>query len=263
MPAVIAENDVSQWADQTGVVYHFPKRYQALLTPGTQVIYYKGKLLDKAFADSRLSPSPHYFGVATIEQVHADEASSKGDLYAFLSDYRAFAEPVLAKEGDDYLEVIPDSKASNYWRSGVRPIDGATYQRIVNKARLKPFEVREAEPLPSLDEFESREEGHPSKVYSTRYERDPKLRQQAIAIHGLTCKGCGFNFEETYGEYAKGIIHIHHVVPLSEYQGSRVVDPEKDLVPLCPNCHSVVHRDKSNTLSLDFLTRLLRLKNSF
>ena len=62
MPAVIAENDVSQWADQTGVVYHFPKRYQAILTPGTQVIYYKGKLLDKAFVDRMRKPDlqPYY-----------------------------------------------------------------------------------------------------------------------------------------------------------------------------------------------------------
>lgn len=35
MPVVIVENDTSQWDDQTGTVYHFPKRYQKWLAQGT------------------------------------------------------------------------------------------------------------------------------------------------------------------------------------------------------------------------------------
>lgn len=48
MPAVIAENDVSIWDDETGAVYHYPRRYSAILKPGVQVVYYKGKLTDKS-----------------------------------------------------------------------------------------------------------------------------------------------------------------------------------------------------------------------
>ena len=44
MYTVIVENDESIWSDDTGVLYHFPKRYVNLLSPGTNVIYYKGKL---------------------------------------------------------------------------------------------------------------------------------------------------------------------------------------------------------------------------
>ncbi len=49
MYAVIVENDVSQWDDDTGVLYHFPKRYLKYLQPGTHVIYYKGRIKDKAY----------------------------------------------------------------------------------------------------------------------------------------------------------------------------------------------------------------------
>ena len=42
--AVIVENDISAWADETGVLYHFPKRYLELLKPNTRVVYYKEKL---------------------------------------------------------------------------------------------------------------------------------------------------------------------------------------------------------------------------
>lgn len=55
---IIAENDESQWSDETGTLYHFPGRYLTMLEPGTRVIYYKGKLRDKQYQDKRLSDNP-------------------------------------------------------------------------------------------------------------------------------------------------------------------------------------------------------------
>ena len=52
----------------------------------------------------------------------------------------------------------------------------------------------------------------------TTYERNPKYRKQAIAIHGDSCFACGFNFGDFYGEYAEGYIHVHHTVPVSEFE---------------------------------------------
>jgi len=90
-----------------------------------------------------------------------------------------------------------------------------------------------------------------------RYERCPKLRRQAIAIHGLLCKACDFDFEKAYGEHAKGFIHVHHVKPISEFEEEQVVDPVTDLVPLCANCHAIVHRKPQQLLSVDQLKGLL------
>jgi hypothetical protein len=137
MPAVIAENDVSIWSDETGVVYHFPKRYSSILTTGTPVIYYKGKLLDKTFAEHRLSERPHYFGVARIGTVEPDLESDKGDLLATIEDFQPFAHAVLAKDGDSYLEPIPPSMAKNYWRNGVREVALRTFNKILKKATIK------------------------------------------------------------------------------------------------------------------------------
>ncbi|HEX9840255.1 MAG TPA: HNH endonuclease [Anaerolineales bacterium] len=39
----------------------------------------------------------------------------------------------------------------------------------------------------------------------------------------------------------KGIIHVHHLIPLSEIKGTYDLDPIKDLVPVCPNCHAIIH----------------------
>lgn len=92
-----------------------------------------------------------------------------------------------------------------------------------------------------------------SKVYiSIRRERNPKLREDALALHGLDCMACGFSFQKTYGDLGKGFIEVHHVVPLSELERTET-DPRTDLVVLCSNCHRMVHRRKGVCLSLDEL----------
>lgn len=86
-------------------------------------------------------------------------------------------------------------------------------------------------------------EGAVSQVLVNKYERDPRNRQEAIAIHGKSCKACGFNFKEKYGSLGDEYIIVHHVVPVSQMGSGYMVDPAKDLITLCANCHSMVHRE--------------------
>ncbi|MEE1425916.1 MAG: HNH endonuclease [Streptococcus salivarius] len=86
-------------------------------------------------------------------------------------------------------------------------------------------------------------EGKKTKVYSTRYERSTKNRQAAILIHGLNCKVCGFNFEKKYGTLGYKFIEIHHKNPLYLNNTEINIDPRNDLVPLCSNCHRMIHRN--------------------
>ena len=89
-----------------------------------------------------------------------------------------------------------------------------------------------------------------------RYERSSKNRKKAIDIHGTTCVVCGFNFDKKYGkELAKEFIEIHHVRSLSKME--MIVNPDTDLVPLCSNCHSMVHRRKGEILSIEILKELI------
>jgi predicted HNH restriction endonuclease len=260
MPAVIAENDESKWADETGVCYHFPKQYRAILTEGTAVLYYKGKMTNKAFSDQRLSTNPHYFGVARIGKVYSDENSTQGDLFAVIDGYRPFESAVPIKLNGEYLEHIPVKLKSNYWRNGVRLIDQAVFDGISSHAVLKPEQIDDFSPIDITHEFETRiigTEGKKITYYGVRYERCPKLRRQAIAIHGLRCKACDFDFEKAYGSHAKGFIHVHHVKPISEFDEDQVVDPATDLIPLCANCHAVVHRKPEQLLSVEQLKVLL------
>ena len=71
-------------------------------------------------------------------------------------------------------------------------------------------------------------------------------------LHGFDCMACGFNFGEFYGVAGKGLIEVHHVVPLSE-AGPTETNPETDLIVLCANYHWVVHWRRGTCLSLDEL----------
>ena len=94
----------------------------------------------------------------------------------------------------------------------------------------------------SEEEVEGYPEGATSKIRVNRYERDLRNRAAAISIHGTNCQACGMKFGLCYGEIAEGYIEVHHTTPVSQLGENYLIDPAKDLVPLCSNCHSVVHR---------------------
>ena len=64
------------------------------------------------------------------------------------------------------------------------------------------------------------------------------------------------DFEKKYGEIGKGFIHIHHKKPLSEINEEYEVDPIQDLIPVCPNCHAMIHMKKP-AYSIDEIQSLL------
>jgi hypothetical protein len=85
-------------------------------------------------------------------------------------------------------------------------------------------------------------EGSPNQTLVNRYERDPVARERCILHHGCLCSVCGLDFRAAYGEVAAGFIHVHHLRPLSSIGADYVVNPVKDLRPVCPNCHAIIHR---------------------
>ena len=97
----------------------------------------------------------------------------------------------------------------------------------------------------SLDRLE----GEKLVVQVNRYERDPRLRALCLLKHGSNCKICGFDFEKAYGLLGRGFCHVHHLEPLSEVKGPHLVDPNIDLIPVCPNCHAMLH-SRTPALSL-------------
>jgi 5-methylcytosine-specific restriction protein A len=87
-------------------------------------------------------------------------------------------------------------------------------------------------------------EGASRQVSINAYERNSTARRLCINHHGAKCKVCSFDFASVYGPIGSGFIHVHHIVPLSDIRGSYQVDPINDLVPVCPNCHAMLHTSR-------------------
>ena len=101
-------------------------------------------------------------------------------------------------------------------------------------------------------------EGAKKQVTVNAYERDPTARRRCIKRWGCTCAACGFDFHQVYGDLGKGFIHVHHLKPIHTLGGAYLLDPENDLRPVCPNCHSMLHR-KKEVLSIEELRNILHV----
>lgn len=114
-------------------------------------------------------------------------------------------------------------------------------------------------PYESLIEKESTilNEGTLSKVHVNKYERNPLARRVCIAHYGTYCSACGFDFYATYGDLGKDYIHVHHLIPIASIGKEYTIVPEKDLIPVCPNCHAMIHK-RTPALSLEELREIMQ-----
>lgn len=85
--------------------------------------------------------------------------------------------------------------------------------------------------------------------------RSKKLRdfamQRQLEKKDFKCAICGFDFKEKYGEIGKAFIQFHHIVPLSEYveeelDDKKLKDALQNIIPICPNCHCMIHKLNGN-----------------
>jgi hypothetical protein len=109
------------------------------------------------------------------------------------------------------------------------------------------------EPPPGHDYYE----GAFTMAQVNRYERDRGARRACLAYHGRVCAVCEISFPERYGDIGKGFIHLHHLKPLGAIRKEYRVNPKTDLVPVCPNCHAMLHTSEP-PLSIKELRASLR-----
>lgn len=85
----------------------------------------------------------------------------------------------------------------------------------------------------------------------TKYtKRSRKLHDAAIehfTQNGeIICSCCNFNFKYYEPLYTCNCIEIHHIKPLFQYEdqdeNSTIEEAMKNLLPVCPNCHRVIHK---------------------
>jgi hypothetical protein len=118
----------------------------------------------------------------------------------------------------------------------VQYLSKRTGQQLPQPSYVQVVEEAEYFSSPELMEGEARE------YVGTRYERNPEARRQCLAHYGYRCQACDQSLEKIYGSIGRKIIHVHHHLdPISKSGGVHSVDPIRDLRPVCPNCHAVIH----------------------
>ena len=112
-----------------------------------------------------------------------------------------------------------------------------------------------AEEIPN-EEAKTLHEGLKKTITVNTYERNSRARKECIDCWKPICSVCGFVFQQNYGEIGKGFIHVHHLTPVSEIGKSYQIDPIKDLRPVCPNCHSMIHK-QNPPLKIEELIKIM------
>ena len=127
---------------------------------------------------------------------------------------------------------------------------------------LTKVESNQDKRIETFDENVIIEEGVKKLRESELYQRSKYLRDYALDYFanndGLDCKCCTFNFSDFYGsDIGNGFIEIHHVKPVFKYGNDDLIKTIKaavnNLMPVCSNCHRMIHRNWSKPLEIQVL----------
>lgn len=151
-------------------------------------------------------------------------------------NFKSLPRPMTKENAALWLRGQPESADLN-WRQAIErrlsTQNRRSNSRWTNIEQLLPEEVDTlAESLP---------EGAMKRVVVNAYERTSQARARCLEHFGTACTVCGVDFGVYYGKEADGYIHVHHLTPLASIKAEYEVDPLRDLRPVCPNCHAVIH----------------------
>ena len=133
---------------------------------------------------------------------------------------------------------------SKLFRGKDKPLLSPEERKVKKNVSSSKEGKKQSDPLLPESE-EPTIEGKSRQVNITVYERNPEDRKKALERDNYECQVCQMNFEAVYGVIGKEYIEVHHLYPvcnMGEEYHFDALDPEKGLVCLCSNCHSMIHR---------------------
>ncbi len=172
---------------------------------------------------------------------------------------KAMAVNPAMREGDNATEYY-HSKVLGAYIAFLRSKDFAALQPKKEKRQAKPTPEtpqQQAQPTPAPKREET--EGERKHVEYERAHRSQQLRKACIREWGYQCQCCGMRFDELYGEdLGADFIEVHHLQMISTFDDQRPDDYVANLVPLCANCHAMIHRGADGPLTLTELRAAYR-----
>ena len=138
------------------------------------------------------------------------------------------------------IQIINSKIKMNYQVISTRTtyVDTKEKQDEINRAFIIASDIYPEEVSESIYE------GAKINICVNSYERSKEARDQCLKKLGYSCSVCGVDFQKIYGSIGNDFIHVHHMVPLHVIDKEYIIDPLKDLAPVCPNCHSMIHKRK-------------------
>jgi 5-methylcytosine-specific restriction protein A len=205
------------------------------------------------------------------KQFHLDEGSAK----TFINNFRClitgqqYTRTMNGNATKYYLQNILNDFGYNILENALQAVnfhilyyEGLKHGRLNNIRNIYKYFKKIQEQNTIYYEYNDEKElffneGKAKKVLVNIYERDQEARKKCLKYYGYKCFTCGILLSDIYGEIGENFIHVHHIIELSSIKKEYIVDPVKDLRPLCPNCHSIIHR-KSPAISIEELKKLIK-----
>ena len=87
-----------------------------------------------------------------------------------------------------------------------------------------------------------------------------RIKKECIDYYGAICDICGFDYGYTYGESYESEIEVHNTTGYKDDKDEILEDsdPIKDLIPICRNCHHILHNSKQ-AVSIDKLREMIKV----
>jgi len=175
--------------------------------------------------------------------------------YSNLINGKVFTRRINLLYTEYFLEKILETKGEKYLQKALQSLSlHIDYYESVSKTNVKRQKEILEEYLknysPNIDDYyeeksdEKLFEGAVKTIKLNIYERNPFARKKCIEFHGCKCSICTFDFEKIYGKIGKNFIHVHHLLEISQIKKEYEIDYKKDLIPVCPNCHAMLHKKK-------------------
>jgi 5-methylcytosine-specific restriction protein A len=188
------------------------------------------------------------------------QSSSRDYIYAYskLMEGELYTRTINVYATDYYLENIYNENGNLRLKTALKAVDkhiiyyegtsGASVikgRAVYDKwKRITENDFSETVFPDEVDKEVEYSEGKTRHVIVNSYERSRQARQECIEHFGLNCQVCNFNFQEKFGELGMNFIHVHHIVDISTIGKEYSVNPKTDLIPVCPNCHAMLHKQK-------------------
>ncbi len=173
-----------------------------------------------------------------------------------------------------YVEITNDGKRHLKANQDILKyllINDFTYTDLTENLR-KVEKNQNKKKIETFDENVIIQEGTKKLTEVAVYERSSTLRNYAITYYTkdekIYCNCCNFNFHDFYGEQiGKGFIEIHHTKPIFKYEDedleNTLSNAIKNLIPVCSNCHRMIHRNWKKPLEIQVLIDKIKSNGTF